>query len=385
MHRTVQAAGRERLALLREAQAISTSAIEAKRSPTSDELRRWKELIEKADDLQEEIYRLEESGQSIRASLYRSGDHTMSAPSTLLELVNRSGSFVAERRALSLGTASAGGNTAPIGFVNSLYTHLQIVSPVQAVARVLTTDDEANLQVPTLATFGSAAAVAEGSALAGTDPTFGQVTLKAHRYAQLVRASNTLLSSQTVDLDSLMGEVFARNIDSVTGPLYAFGGGTTAPQGYASGAGSAVTGGTGVAGAFDFDDLADMLTGLDSTYQQSAVWLMSPSAVGTLRKLKDDESRPLWQPAMTAGEPPTLFGRPIYVDRHLGAVATGGTSVVVMDPSAFALRFGGGGIRIDRSDDAFFSTDEVGFRAVVATDSQYLDNKAAVRFVGGTA
>jgi hypothetical protein len=56
-----------------------------------------------------------------------------------------------------------------------------------------------------------------------------------------------------------------------------------------------------------------------------------------------------------------------------------------MDPSAFALRFGGGGIRIDRSDDAFFSTDEVGFRAVVATDSQYLDNKAAVRFVGGTA
>jgi hypothetical protein len=136
---------------------------------------------------------------------------------------------------------------------------------------------------------------------------------------------------------------------------------------------------------FTYDNLADMLSGLDSKYQASAVWLMSPSAVGTLRKFKDDESLPLWQPAMAAGEPPTLFGRPIYVDRHLGAVATGGTSVVVMGPSTFAIRFGGGGIRVDRSDDAFFSSDEVGFRTVVATDSNYLDTAGAVRFVGGTA
>jgi hypothetical protein len=56
-----------------------------------------------------------------------------------------------------------------------------------------------------------------------------------------------------------------------------------------------------------------------------------------------------------------------------------------MAPEAYALRFGGGGIRVDRSDDAYFSTDEVAFRAVVATDGQYLDSSAAVRFVGGSA
>ncbi len=373
----------ERLRLWREAKAI-TSKVTAEGRATLN-------VAERArfDDLMAGIERIDAVGHNGRqphAHLLRpESTRNPAMPSTFSELLSRNGSALIEHRALAIGTASAGGNLAPTGFVNELWRHLEAVSPVTSVARVFTTRDEANLEVPILATYGSAGSVAEGSAIAGTDPSFTQVTLNAHRYAQLIRASNTLLNSQAVNLDGFMGELFARNIDAVTGPLYAFGTGTTQPQGYAHGAGTAIVGGTAVGGAFTYDHLADMLTTLDSGYQSNAVWLFSPSAVGTLRKLKDDESRPLWQPSVAAGEPPTLFGRPVYVDRHLGAVATNGTSVVCMAPEAYAVRFGSGGIRVDRSDDAYFSTDEVAFRAVIATDARYLDPDSAVRFVGGSA
>jgi len=363
-----------------EAKAITSAAAAARRELTAGERRTLDALLTRLD-------RLEGRTPNPHPSVVRPEpqEGPEMTPNTFSEMFTRNGSAVAEYRALSIGTASAGGNTVPNGFVNELWRALEATSPVAAAARIFTTPDEADLDVPTLATQGSAVNVAEGSAIGGTNPTFGQIQLKAHRYAQLVRASNSLLNSNAVNLDSFMAELFANNLDAAVGGLWAFGTGTTEPQGYAHGAGSAVTGGTSVAGAFTSDNLADMLSGLDVKYQANAVFLASPSAVGTLRKLKDKDDRPLWQPSMALGEPATVLGRPVFTDRHLGAVETGGTSVVVMDPNAFAVRFGGGGVRIDRSDDIYFASDEVAFRAVIATDSKYLDTASAVRFVGGSA
>jgi len=371
----------------RQAKAITSKAAAEARELTGQERRQLDELLAELDAL--DTARRSTRDAAIRAAVRPEPNRGTMTPTTFSELLSRNAAVTLpyverEVRALALGTASAGGNVSPAGFVNELYRALDLTSPVTAAARIFTTESESDLEVPTLTSWGSAASVAEGSALPGTDPTFGQVVLKAHRYAQLVKASNTLLNSQAVSLDPFMAELFARNIDAVTGPLYAHGTGTSQPQGYAHGAGSAIVGGTAVGGAFTADDLFNMYAALDSKYQSGAIWLLSPSAVGTLRKLKDDDLRPLWQPSLSAGDPPTLMGRPVFTDRHLGAVATNGTSVVVMDPSTFAIRFGGGGIRVDRSDDAFFETDEVGFRAVVATDSKYLDTAGAVRFVGGS-
>ncbi len=290
-----------------------------------------------------------------------------------------------ETRALDTVTSSAGGATVPDDFVRELWRHLEARSPILSAARVFATPAGRDLDVPILASTGTAVTATQGSAIGGTDPTFSTLQLKSFKFAQLLKVSGELLRDNGVQLESYFAEIFASNVDALVGPKYAFGTGTAEPSGYASGAGSAIIGGTGVAGAFSYDDLANMLGGLESNHQAGAFFMMSPSAVSTLRKLKDNEARPLWQPAMAAGEPATLFGRPVVTDPHLGSVAVGGTSVVCVDPQAFAVRVADGGLQVDRSADAFFSSDEVAFRAILRTDSGYLSDAAAVRFVGGTA
>jgi HK97 family phage major capsid protein len=352
--------------------------------PTLDEHRRIELLMADLDVLDGAVSTFD------RSSLYRKGPDTVSTTTLANILASRDEQHLVryasrEQRALAVGTASAGGNLAPQDFVNELWRHLETRSPVIANARIFSTQGGRDLVIPTLTSWGSAVSAAEGSAIGGVDPTFGQTILRDHKYGQIVRVSNELLADQAVGLEGFMAELFARNVDQLVGPLYAFGTGTTQPQGYAYAAGSTITGGTGVAGRFTYNNLADAFSALDSGYQAGAIWMMSPSAVGTLRKLTDDNGQPLWQAPVSTDAPPTLFGRPIAVDRHLGAVATGGTSVVVIDPSAFAVRLADGGVIVDRSPDAYFEYDQTGFRATLRTDSALLDSDAAVRFVGGTA
>ena len=363
---------------------IDDAVAEGRERLSVDEHHRFGSLMARLDEL-------DGVGQTYDRSLfYRKGPDTVSTSTLANILSDRDGAHLVryasrEQRALAVGNAAAGGNLAPQDFVNELWRHLETRSPVLANARVFATQGGRDLVIPTLSSWGSAVTAAEGSAIGGTDPAFGQLVLKDHKYGQIVRVSNELLADQAVGLEGFMAELFARNVDQLVGPLYAFGTGTTQPSGYASGAGSAITGGTGVAGAFTYNNLADAFASLDSGYQANAVWMMSPSAVGTLRKLTDTTGQPLWSAPVSADAPATLFGRPIAVDRHLSPVGVGGTSVVVLDPSAFAVRLADGGVIVDRSADAYFEYDQTGFRATVRTDSALLDADAAVRFVGGTA
>ena len=380
-------ASAQRLAVWHQAKSIVDSAAAERRELTASERCRLDSHLARIDAMDNATAPIAEW-----RSLVAPSDPPKVDPMSNVSTFIRSGGTGAttvpyeprEVRALNTVTGSAGGNTVPTDFVRSLWTHFEARSPILSAARVFTTVDGRDLEVPVLGSYGSAVSVAEGSTIAGTDPTFDKVTLNARKYAQLLRVSNELLADNGVSIESYLGEIFASAVDELVGPLYAFGGGTTEPQGYASGAGTTITGGTGVAGAFTYNDLADMLGALEPNHQRSAVYMMSPSAVTTLRKMTDLEGRPLWSPAVTAGDPATLFGRPVITDPHLAPVGIGGTAVVAVDPSAYAVRIVEG-LEVDRSADAFFSSDETAFRAILRTDADYLSDSAAVAFVGGTA
>ena len=64
---------------------------------------------------------------------------------------------------------------------------LLLGGPVQAGAEILTTQSGENFTYFKEATAGTAAAVGEGTALAGSDPTFGQVTLSAWYQCNLIK------------------------------------------------------------------------------------------------------------------------------------------------------------------------------------------------------
>lgn len=304
----------------------------------------------------------------------------------------------AEKRAIRAGAtgnefrvltkvAAAGGNTVPTSFVRALYDYLEVYSGMRRTrATIITSSGGENLEFPKVVSGGTAVAVLEGSAITGSDPSFGKMTLGAFKFGQLLQYSNELAQDTGVDLLGFAARDFGRSLGRVTDNKYVLGVGTTEPTGLMVVAGTGATGGTGVAGVPTFDDLITLVYSVNEEYRAApAQFLMRDATAAAIRKLKDTDGQYLWQPSTQQGQPDRLLGYEVVTDPNVAATGTNANSVAFGDFSAFYIR-DVGQIRIERSDDYAFNTDLVTWRAVLRTDSNLIDLTGAVKvFRGGTA
>ena len=297
----------------------------------------------------------------------------------------RAGAGVKELRDLST-TAAAGGNTIPTSFERTLYDFLETVSGVRQIAQVITTTGGENLDLPKVASHGTAAIVGEGTAIAEADPSFAKVTLGAWKFGQLLQMSAELLQDSGVDIVGFAAADMGRALGRVTGAAYATGTGSNEPQGVMTSIGTGVTGGTGVAGVPTIANLTDLVYSLgDPGYRANASFLMRDATAGKIRNLVNTSGDFLWQPSVQAGQPDRLLGFPVVTDPNIAATAVNANSVAFGDFQAGFVIRDAGSIRIDRSDDFAFSADLATWRAVLRTDSDLRDANAIKLYRGGTA
>lgn len=292
----------------------------------------------------------------------------------------------AEFRDLTVGTASAGGNTVSTGFVNQLSVFLTQNSAIrQSRVNILTTGSGNSLQVPKLTGRPTAAIIGEGSTVTESDPTFGQVTLGAYKYGFSLQISSELEQDTDVDLTGVLAQQFAIALANATGNHYVNGTGSSQPQGILTAASTGVTGGTGVTGAFTTDNLIDLYYSVAAPYRTNGEWLMSDSAVKTARKLKDTTNQYLWQPGLALGEPDMLLGRPVRNDAYVPAVAVSAASVAFGDMSTYTIR-DVASVRVERSVDFAFQNDLITWRVLFRTDGKQIDTTGSIKkFVGGAS
>lgn len=297
----------------------------------------------------------------------------------------RAGAGVKELRDLST-TAAAGGNTIPTSFERTLYDFLETVSGVRQIAQVITTTGGENLDLPKVASHGTAAIVGEGTAIAEADPSFAKVTLGAWKFGQLLQMSAELLQDSGVDIVGFAAADMGRALGRATGAAYATGTGSNQPQGVMTSIGTGVTGGTGVAGVPTIANLTDLVYSLgDPGYRANASFLMRDATAGKIRNLVNTSGDFLWQPSVQAGQPDRLLGFPVVTDPNIAATAVNANSVAFGDFQAGFVIRDAGSIRIDRSDDFAFSADLATWRAVLRTDSDLRDANAIKLYRGGTA
>jgi HK97 family phage major capsid protein len=297
----------------------------------------------------------------------------------------RAGAGVKELRDLST-TAAAGGNTIPTSFERTLYDFLETVSGVRQIAQVITTTGGENLDLPRVASHGTAAIVGEGTAIAEADPSFAKVTLGAWKFGQLLQMSAELLQDSGVDIVGFAAADMGRALGRVTGAAYATGTGSNQPQGVMTSIGTGVTGGTGVAGVPTIANLTDLVYSLgDPGYRANASFLMRDATAGKIRNLVNTSGDFLWQPSVQAGQPDRLLGFPVVTDPAVAATAVNANSVAFGDFQAGFVIRDAGSIRIERSDDYAFANDLVTWRAVLRTDSDLRDANAIKLYRGGTA
>lgn len=280
-----------------------------------------------------------------------------------------------EYRALSIVTAAAGGTLVPTSFSTTLLMAMEtITGPIEAGAEILDTANGESFVYFTEATAGTAAVVGEGSALAGSDPTFGRVSLGAYKYAELVTVSNELISDSGIDIVSYVARTAGKALGRVTNTAFTTGSGSNAPQGFVVGAGNGGTAQTVATGVPSYDNLVDLIYNVgDEAYAGSSARFMTRFAnLAALRKVKDTAGNYIWEPSLAAGQPSTLLGYGIVTNPNMRAWATAaGTGTI-----AFGDFFEGyvirrvGAVRFESSADYAFNTDQMTYRAVMRVDGK---------------
>jgi len=232
-----------------------------------------------------------------------------------------------EARAQAAGTDSAGGYTVPEGFQAEIVRSMQAFGPMlePGVTRQIPTDSGNPLPWPTLDdTSNKGALLAENTQASEQDLTFGQKQLDAYTYtSKIVRVSLQLLQDSAFDMNSLLRDVFGERIGRIANEHLTTGTGSSQPNGIltASTAGNTAASAT----AIDFDDVIDLVHGVDPAYRglPSARFMFHDNILQAIRKLKDGNSNYIWQPAdVRSGSPSNILGYPYTINQDMTSTIT---------------------------------------------------------------
>lgn len=239
--------------------------------------------------------------------------------------------FDPETRAQSVGTNSAGGYTVPAGFREVIVERMKDFGAVRNVATVITTETGNPLPWPTLDDTGNVGALlAENTQISEQDIALGTAQLDAYKYtSKLTRVSLELLQDSAFDFGALVLRKHGERLGRITNQHYTTGTGSSQPNGIVTGATSGVTA-AGVA-AITADELIDLVHSVDPAYRARGQFMLSDTALKSLRKLKDSNGMYLWQPNVQAGVAASLFGYPYVINQDMAVPATGVKSVLFGD------------------------------------------------------
>ena len=290
-----------------------------------------------------------------------------------------------EQHDLTKAGSTAGAELIPTGFVRTLQEHLIENNGVRRTnAQVFTTSTGENLLVPKTTGHGTATLVGEGGAFLENDSVFGQVTMAAYKFGQLIQVSTELIPDSAVDLLDSLARAAGIAIGTGTGTYNVTGTGSGQPQGIANAATAGIQSATAFASGFAVSDLIDLYHSVVTGYRARAYWVMNDTTAAFIRKMRDDSGAGagtgnfLWQPGLQAGAPDTIFGRPVVTDPAVtGTFAANAFIIAFGDFSAYFAFRDVNTVTFDRSDDFAFSTGLVTFRSSLRTDSKQLVNGAA--------
>lgn len=168
-----------------------------------------------------------------------------------------------ERRDLNTSDDSS---LVPQTFLDSIQERLQLVGPMLdgSIVTLLNTASGEDIKVPVESTRPLATAIDEATSITALDPTFTSLTLSSQKVAVLTKISREISEDSGIDLEAYLGRTLGTSIGIKVNNLLTVGTGNNAqPNGVVTAAGSGITGGTGVSGAFTADNLIDLAHSVD--------------------------------------------------------------------------------------------------------------------------
>ncbi len=237
-------------------------------------------------------------------------------------------------RAQGISTDAAGGFLVPEGFRNRLQETMRFYAALRPIAETITTDSGNNLPWPTNDDTGNEGAyLAEQAEVPEQDMTFGQRQLGAHTItSKMVKVSRLLLQDSAFGLEEWLPRKLGERIGRRENRAFTLGSGIEEPKGVQVNAVVGKTGAGGQTTSVTYDDLIDLEHSVDVAYRnERSRWMFHDLTLAALRKVKDADGRPLWQPSLQAGVASTLNGRPYTVNNNMPTMAAAAKSILFGD------------------------------------------------------
>src|SRR5690606_11597836 len=213
------------------------------------------------------------------------------------------------------------------------------------------------------------------------DVTFGEAELGAYTYtSKLMKVSWQLLNDSAFNLPQFLARKAGERIGRIWAQHLVSGTGNSQPLGLVDNCEVGHTTANSDPAAITYDDLIELEHSVDPAYRNSSRtrYVLSDGALKLIRKLKDEQDRPLWVPVPAPGFPATINGYSYTVDNSMAAPAVGARSIISGDEYSAYVGRQVQGIQMVRLDERYADFLQSGFFAYARMDAT-LDDTDAVR------
>lgn len=216
-------------------------------------------------------------------------------------------------KAMSEGVAADGGYLFPNEFRAELIKDIAERVIMRKVCRIVPMKKDI-MKVPKLTGKPTVRWTSENAAKSTTTAEFDEKTLTAYKVASILYASEELIEDCTeFDVVKLIIDLFAEVLADEEEKVFTAGTGTGQPTGLTN----CTIASTTCSGNLDFDDIIDLIYSLPSKYRANACFLVHNTNIKELRKVKDGNSRYIWNDPVAPGQPSTIHGYPVYENNWL--------------------------------------------------------------------
>jgi HK97 family phage major capsid protein len=388
-----------------DARSIVDTAEREKRAMTGEEETRYKAFMAESQGLKSTITASEELAEEERSLAERSPSPITPTPKKderkgprgteeYRNAFNRwihvgeRGLKPEEQRALSVGSDAGGGFTVVHEeFANELIRAVDNTVILRKLATVRPIPSATSLGVPTLETDPDDADWTSELAIGNEDSSmaFGKRKMVPHPLAKLIKVSKDFLRLNSGG-DALVRDRLAykngiaqeKSFMTGTGVQQSLGIFTASADGITT-ARDVSTGNTTTAPTFD--GLLGAKYALKEQYRKSPSvrWILHPDVLLVIAKIKNGNGDYIWKESVREGEPDRILGIPLLESQYAPNTLTTGLYVAALGDwkhywIADALDFS-----IQRLDELYAATNQVGFICRSATDGQFTLAEAAVR------
>lgn len=379
----------KRAELVKEARGILERETTEKRSLAADEVEHYERIMTEVDSLRTRIEREEqlagiegEFGTRSIPPKINGEPESRSGPRATPEYrdsfwnVLREGRNAdpQEVRDLFKAEDAKGGYLAPEEFETTLLRELGKESVMRQLATVV--QSSTDRRIPMVTDRPKFSYIDEKGTYGKTGMEFGVLHIGAHKGGGIILISEELMQDSHFNLAAEINGQFIEAQSELEEENFINGDGSDKPTGFLA---DALKGVDAAPSGITGDNLIDLKYSVKRGYRKVGSWMMNDTSIKAARKLKDGDGQYIWQPGLQAGEPDRLLNSPLNTSDFMPEIGGGAKSIAFGDFKRYRImdRLG---IAIQRLDELYAETGQIGFRCTFRHDGKLLVPEA-IKFI----